>query len=206
MVSKLKEYCLRHDIAIYISLLGSLIMGTIPLVSVLLKFDWASLNYCIFSYLMAVSVAWQWAIEKFHVKPHPYVAAIISMALIIAPMMASFVLTILSKDAPVSSTNWLIYIYALYGMTKMVLAIRDIVRKRKSPKQYALSFLGLSSALYTMQMMEISLIAAFGDSQDNAMYMLQLFTQGAIFLISLFMVEMLVYKTLAKKRDQDAVA
>ncbi|MBO6285248.1 MAG: hypothetical protein J6O18_02910, partial [Bacilli bacterium] len=67
-------------------------------------------------------------------------------------------------------------------------------------------YLGLSSALYTMQMMEISLIAAFGDSQDNAMYMLQLFTQGAIFLISLFMVEMLVYKTLAKKRDQDAVA
>ena len=116
-----------------------------------------------------------------------------------------FVLTILSKDAPVSSANWLIYIYALYGTVKMALAIRGIVRKQKSPRQYALSFLGLSSALYTMQMMEISLIAAFGDSQDSAMYMMKLFTQGAIFLISLFMVGVLVYKTLAKKRDQDTV-
>ena len=194
-----------RGIDFYVSLLGPLTMGTIHLVFVIIKFDWILVNYCVFSYLMLFFKVWQWAIEKHHMKPNNYVAGIISILVVLAPMMAAFVLTILYKDAPHYFIDWFIYAYALYGTLKMIFAIRGLVKKNKTDRQYVLAFLGFVGALYTMQMMEFNLIMTFSENSDNSMYLMQLFSQGAIFLFSLFVIGLFIYKAISlnKKNDSD---
>lgn len=130
------------------------------------------------------------------------------MVIVLAPMMAAFVLTILYKDSPHYFIDWFIYAYALYGTLKMIFAIKSLVKKGKTDRQYVLSFLGLIGALYTIQMMEFSLIMTFSTETNNAMYLMQLFTQGAIFLFSLFVIGLFIYKvkTLNKNKDCGGVA
>lgn len=202
--TKLIDFYHKSNIAFYVSLIGPLIMGTIHLVFVLIKFDWILINYCIFSYLMALFKLWQWAIEKYRMPPNPYVAAIISMAIVLAPMMAAFVLTIKYKDAPHFFFDWIIYAYALYGTLKMVLAIKGLLKKNKTDRQYVLSYLGLIGALYTMQMMEFNLIMTFGSDSNDAMYMMQLSTQGAIFLFSLIVIGLFVHRIFSRNKNQSA--
>lgn len=195
--------------AFYISLIGPFIMGTIHLVFVIIKFDWILVNYCVFSYLMVFFKVWQQAIEKYHIKPNHYVAGIISILVVLAPMMAAFVLTILYKDSPHYFIDWFVYAYALYGTVKMVFAIKNLVKKDKTNRQYVLSFLCLIGALYTIQMMEFSLIKTFAESgNDGSMYLMQLFSQAAIFLFSLFVIGLFIYKaiTLNKNKDCGGVA
>ena len=209
IINRIKDFYNRGNIAFYISLLGPFIMGSIHLAFTIIKFDWILVNYCIFSYLLFLFKVWQWAIEKYHIKPCHYLAGAISMVIVLAPMMAAFVLTILFKDSPHYFIDWFIYAYALYGTLKMVFAIKSLVKKDKTDRQYVLSFLGLLGALYTIQMMEFSLIKTFSESgNDSSMYLMQLFTQGAIFLFSLFVIVLFVYKTiiLSKKKDCDGVA
>lgn len=204
-IQSVKDFLRKDIVSLLISLIGPLFMGTFHLVFVILRFDWILLNYCIFSYLLALFLVWQWSIERFHLKPHPYVAAIISMFIIVAPMMVSLVLTILYKDAPHYLFDWFIYAYAAYGTIKMVLAIRNLCKKEKTERQYVLSFFGLLSALYTIQMMEFALIKTFSQEGDNAMYLMQLFTQGFIFLFALFLIGLFIYKmvTLRKTKIED---
>ena len=131
------------------------------------------------------------------------------MFIVLTPMIVAFVLTILYKDAPHYFIDWFIYAYALYGTLKMIFAIKSLVKKDKTDRQYVLSFIGLIGALYTIQMMEFSLIKTFSESEnDGSMYLMQLFTQGAIFLFSLFVIGLFIYKviTLNKNKDCDGVA
>ena len=189
IISEIIEFYNKGDNKFYFSLLGPLTMGTIHLAATIMRFDWIVVNYCIFSYLMALFKAWQWAIEKYHIKPNHYLAGAISTIIVLTPMMAAFVLTILYKDEPHYSIDWLIYAYALYGTLKMVFAIKSLVKKDKTQRQYVLSYLGLLAALYTIQMMEFSLIKTFSDkSQENSMYLMQLFSQGAIFIFSIVII------------------
>ena len=201
IINKIKDFYSHGDVAFYVSLLGPLTMGTIHLVFAIIQFDWIVTNYCIFYSLMVLSKVWQWAIEKYNLKPNAYIAGTISISMILAPMMAAFVLTILYKDAPRYFWDWLVYAYASYGTLKMIFAIRSLTKKNRTDKQFVLSFLGLLGALYTMQMMEFSLITTFSEP-NYAMYLMQLFTQGAIFLFSLFVVGLFVFKAVALKREQ----
>ena len=209
LTKKIIDFYRSGNVAFYISLLGPLVMGTIHLIFVIIKFDWILVNYCIFSYLMLLFKVWQWAIEKYHVKPNNYLAGAISMFIVLTPMMAAFVLTIMFKDAPHYFIDWFIYAYATYGTIKMIFAIKSLVKKDKTDRQYVLSFLGLIGALYTIQMMEFSLIKTFSDSEaDQSMYLMQLFTQGAIFLFSLFVIGLFAFKVISlnKNKDCDGVA
>ena len=200
-INKIKEYYYKHNMSLYISLLGSFIMGTIHLIFVIFHFDWIVVNYCIFSYLMFFSKLWQWAIEKYHIKISHFMAGIISMTIILFPMMASFILTIMYRDTPHYIFNWLIYAYALYGTIKIIFAIKNITKKDRNDKQYVLSSLALIGSLYTIQMMEFSLITTFSDNEvDNSMYLMQLFTQGAIFLFSIFIIGLFIYKLITNKK------
>ena len=145
-----------------------------------------------------------YTIEKYHIKPNHYLAAIISLSIVIAPMMAAFVLTILYKDSPHYFIDWFIYAYALYGTLKMIFAIKSLAKKDKTDRQFVLSFLGLIGALYTIQMMEFSLIKTFSESgNDGSMYLMQLFTQGAIFLFSLFVIGLFIYKAISLNKNKD---
>ena len=200
IISKIMEFYNKGDNRFYFSLLGPLTMGTIHLAATIMHFDWIVVNYCIFSYLMALFKVWQWAIEKYHIMPNHYLAGAISTIIVLAPMMAAFVLTILYKDDPNYFIDWLIYAYALYGTLKMVFAIKSLVKKDKTKRQYVLSYLGLLAALYTIQMMEFSLIKTFSDkNQDNSMYLMQLFTQGAIFIFSIVVIILFLKKYISDK-------
>lgn len=205
IINRIKDFYSRGDIAFYISLLGPFIMGTIHLVFVIIKFDWILVNYCIFSYLMFLFKVWQWAIEKYHLKPNHFVAGIISMLIVLAPMMAALVLTILYKDSPHYFIDWFIYAYATYGTLKMIFAIKNLCKKEKTNRQYVLSFFGLISALYTIQMMEFSLIKTFSESgNDGSMYLMQLFTQGAIFIVSLIIIVLFIIRLIKQKPAEDS--
>ena len=77
----------------------------------------------------------------------------------------------------------------------MIFAIISLVKKDKTDRQFVLSFFGLIGALYTIQMMEFSLIKTFSESEnDDSMYLMQLFTHGAIFLFLLFVIGLFIYK------------
>ena len=117
--------------------------------------------------------------------------------------IAAFVLTILYKDSPHYFIDWFIYAYALYGTLKMVFAIKSLVKKDKTDRQYVLSFLGLIGSLYTIQMMEFSLIMTFSTETNNAMYLMQLFSQGAIFLFSIFVIGLLICKAITINKNKD---
>ena len=201
IIQKIKNFYHYKDVSFYVSLLGPLTMGTIHLISLIIKFDNILLCYCLFSYLLVFLKVWQWAIDKFKIKPNNYIAGIISIILLLTPMMSSFILTILYKDAPNYIFNWLIYAYALYGTIKLVFSIISISKKEKTDKKYVLSYVGLLSALYTIQMMEFNLIMTFSDKENQAMYMILLFTQGFIFLFSLFVIGLFVRKLIIKKKE-----
>ena len=120
ITDKIKAVYHTGDVAFYCSLFGPLFMGTVHLISVLIKFDWIVVNYCIFCFLMCLFKVWQWAIEKYKIRPNHYVAGFVSVLIIIAPMMASFLLTILYRNATHYLIDWFIYAYATYGTVKMV--------------------------------------------------------------------------------------
>lgn len=200
IISKIIEFYNKCDNRFYFSLLGPLTMGTIHLAATIIHFDWIVVNYCIFSYLMALFKVWQWAIEKYNIKPNNLMAGVISMITIIAPMMASFIMTIMFKDAPHYIFEWFIYAYATYGTIKMVLAIKSLVKKEKSNREYVNAFLGLISALYTIQMMEFKLIMfASNDEVNFSMFIMQYFTQGAIFIFSIVVIILFVKKYISDK-------
>ena len=203
IINKIKDYYNKGDIAFYISLLGPFVMGSFHLIFTIIKFDWILVNYCIFFYLMLLVKVWQWAIEKYLLKINNYIAGIISLGLVLAPMMASFVLTILYRESVYYFIDWFIYAYALYGTLKMIFAVKNLIKKNKTDKQYVLSFFGLIGALYTMQMMEFNLIMSFDDNRDNSMYMMLLFTQGAIFLFSIFVIGLFIYKVVTFNNKQE---
>lgn len=204
MIKRLIDLYHSHDVDFYCSLLGPLLMGTIHLVSVLIHFDWITLNYCVFSYLIMLFKVFQWSIERFNLKINPYVAALIMLIVIIAPMMASFVLTIKFADNPTYIFDWIIYVYAAYGTIKMILSIRSRIKsKGETTRTYILSWIGLISALYTIMMMEFKLIMfAEEGSVSNEMNMMMLFTQGAIFIFTLFVVGLFVYKLVNDKKNK----
>lgn len=204
MVRKILDFYHTGDTALYVSLFASFIMGTFHLIFIILKFDWILFNYCLFFYLMCLAKVWQCVIKKYQMKMSHYLAGIISLCFILFPMMAAFVLTILYKDAPHYLIDWFIYAYALYGTLKIFFAIKSLVKKDKTDRQFVLSFLGLIGALYTIQMMEFSLIKAFSESgNDGSMYLMQLFTQGNIFLFSLFVIGLFIYKAITLNKNKD---
>ena len=200
-IDRIKSIYNHGDVAFYFSLLGPLLMGTLHLIVTILHFNWIFLNYCIFSYTVVLFKVWQWAIEKYRIKPNCYIAGVISLVFIIAPMMASIVMTIRYKDAPHYVFDWLVYAYATYATIKIVFAIRSMFKKNKNDRQYILSYLGMITSLYTVQMMEFALIMTFSSGRsDNSMYLMQLFTQGAIFLFALFVIFLFIRKYVNSKK------
>ena len=195
MFELIKKIFKNNDVRFIISLVGPLVMGTINLVSIIMHFDWIFLNYSIFAYLMALIKVWFWAIDKYKIKPTHYSAGVISLLLILAPMMAALVLTIRYKDEPHYIFDWFIYAYALYGTIKMVFAVKNMTKKDKTISEYVLTYFSMISALYTIQMMEFALIKTFDTNpSNNSMYVLELFSQGAIFVFVIVVMLIFVFK------------
>lgn len=201
-INELKEFYQKHNINFYLSLLGPLIMGTIHLISMLIHYDYIVLNYAIFCCLILLIKVWQWAIERFNLKLNPYIAGIISVILILAPMMASIILTILYRNAIHYPFDWFIYAYALYGTVKMTMAIIKLAKRcKKTKRTIVISWIGIISASYTIQMMEFQLITTFNENGiDDVMHTMMKFTQGVIFILSLFVLGLFIKKYIEEIR------
>ena len=200
LIHQLKCFYHKGNNQFYFSLIGPFVMGTIHLIFTIIHFDWIVLNYCIFSYLMCLSRFGQFLVYQDKLKISHLLLGAISLLIVIAPMMASFILTIRYKETPHYLFDWLIYAYALYGTIKMVFAIKTLTKKEKDDHQYVLSFFGLTSALYTIQMMEFHLIKFASSGEDESMYLMQLFSQGAIFLFTSFVIGLFIYKHIKQRR------
>ena len=192
---KLKQAYYKYNMDFYFSVFASFSMGTIHLISVILAFDWIVLNYCVFSYLMMLFKVWQWAIEKYNIKPSHYIAGAVSVGVVLAPMMISFVATIYLKGAPTYIFDWFIFAYALYGTVKMTMAIIKLSKKNveKTDRECVNAWLGLLSAFYTMQMMEFKLIMFASDGVvDKSMFYLQMISQATIFCFAVFLIVLFI--------------
>ena len=53
-------------------------------------------------------------------------------------------------------------------------------------------------------MMEFNLIKTFDEGNDNAMYLMQLFTQGAIFIVSLIIIVLFIIRLIKQKPAEDS--
>lgn len=198
---KIKSFYYSGNNELYFSLIPPFVMGTIHLIFVLINFDWIVLNYSIFYYVLMLIRVWQWFIEKYNLKPNVYISGVISMVLLIIPMMASFVLTIRFKDAPHYIFDWIIYAYALYAVIKMIFAVKKRLKKDKTNREYIVSWFSIIGALYTIQMMEFALISTFSNQKNNEeMYILELFTQGAIFIFSIFIIILFIKQYIRLKK------
>ena len=178
-------------------------MGIFHQVYIIISFNFIILNYCIFCFSILFIKVWQWAIDKYALKPSHYISGIISIVVIIMPMMASLILTILYRDTPYFLFDWLIYAYALFGTIKMTLAIKNMFKKNKTEKEYVLCIFGIISASYTIQMMEFALIKTFSVTQNETMFILQLMTQGAIFILAIVLMICLFYKSINKIKNNN---
>ena len=186
-----------HNIDFYCSLIGPLTMFIIHLISVLMHFEWMTFNYGLYSLMILFIKVLLWASEKYHWKASTYLLSALATSFLIIPMMVSFVMTILYRESPTYVFEWLVYAYALYATIKTVLAIRKriIVKKDETIRAYVLSWLGLITALYTIQMLQFRLIRFIeGEQVSDSMYMMQLFTQGFISLFAVFVVGLFVYR------------
>ena len=83
----------------------------------------------------------------------------------------------------------------------------DRLRQYKSlcmnRKEYVLCIFGIISASYTIQMMEFALIKTFSVRQNETMFILQLMTQGAIFILAIVLMICLFYKSLKKIKNNN---
>lgn len=206
LFKKINSIYHSHNIDFYCSLLGPLTMFIIHLISVMMHFEWLTFNYALFFLLMIFIKTFLFFDEKYDWKINTYLVAAISTVFLSIPMMVSFILTILYRDAPSYIFEWLIYAYALYATIKIVVAIRKRIKAKygETERTYVSSWIGLVGALYTLQMLEFRLIKFVeGDNVSDQMYMMQLFTQGLIFLFAVFVVILFVYRFMNNKKTAD---
>ena len=197
LFKKINTFYHSNDVDFYCSLIGPLTMFIIHLISVLIHFDWMIFNYGLYSLMILFIQVLLWASEKFHWKANTYLMSAFATLFLIIPMMVSFVMTILNRESPTYLFEWLIYAYALYATIKTVIAIRKriIAKNDETIRIYVLSWFGLITALYTIQMLQFRLIRYIeGEQVSDSMYMMQLFTQGFIFLFAVFVVGLFIYR------------
>lgn len=195
-VESIKRLYREKKTALSVSIAGPLFMGTVHLISTLKRFSWLTFNYCLFSYLLVLIKVLLAYYDRDDNKRRLYLAGALSLCFLVVPMTVAMVKTILEKDAPVFFFYWMIYLYAMYGTVKFVLAVRSRHKARKSGSVYQgiLSWLSLVTAAYTIQMMEFALIATFDKDRSNAMIMMQFFTHGVIIILTVFVIVLLFVK------------
>ena len=138
---------------------------------------------------------------EYYWKVNIYFVSIISLAFLIIPMMASFVLTILYRENPVYPFEWLVYAYALFATIKIVVAIGTRIKSNETKRKYVLSYISIITALYTIQMLEFRLIRFVEmDEVSDSMYLMQLFTQGAIFIFLIIVLVIFICKLIKDKK------
>ena len=174
-IYELIKFYKSKELGFYFSLAGLITLGVLNTITTINCFSWLSLNYALVYYLFAI-IRIILRLQKNN--RHIYIIGALSFIVIAAPLIASMVLTILEREKPVYYFYWVIYAYSLYGTVKIVVAIKNYFKKDKTDYDSVLSILNLVSALFTIELLEFSLISTFG--QEDKLLLLQLSFQGFI--------------------------
>lgn len=205
MIERIKEIWQKYELGFYASITGSLVMGTIHLISTCLNFSWLTFNYMLFCYLLLLGRVLIWAVAKKNDKYLYLIGAFIILFLLV-PLAVSLVRTIMEKDAPNYIFEWIIYGYATYGTYKLTYAIIRLVKSKKiNNEKNVLSWLSLISALYTLFMMEFALIKTFSEDAGEKMYILMLFTQGFIILATVAVLVLFIYRFIKNSKAKEEI-
>lgn len=202
---KIKNIYDEKNISLYTSLIGSVVMGTVHLVTLRAHFSALTLSCCLFFYLLALIRLGAVCLDRGKNKRILYLAGATSLCVLIIPMTEAIVRTIAERHAPKYIFSWMIYVYAVYGTLKFVFAVRSRHAARKSGDvcRGVLSWVSLVAAAYTLQMMEFALIETFDADHSDAMVYMQYFTHGAIIAFTVFVIVYLILRYKRSENDAD---
>lgn len=170
----------------YITITASFILIIVNIITCIASFSWVFISYIIFLTLMLIFNIF---LKKVFINSNKiYLIGAIFLLILILPMGQCFVLTILFRNYQTPIWFWIPYLYALFVTIKTTLCIRGFI-KNKTPQGKVNSILNIVSTLYTIQMLEFTLIMEFGKDTDlNNMIILQYVSQAVIIAVTLFLI------------------
>ena len=195
----------EKQLGYWLSLFGSLLMEFISLLNTLISYSIITLFYAIFAFSIFFIKMVIRFLEKKDKEKLVLLFSSISMFILSIPLVMSMILTILFKEKTVYLFFWMIYAYATYGTIKMTTTIIGLKRsyKMNNPFIKANSYFSFIGALYTIQMMQFALISNFGEDED--LHVLQMMTQGIIFLICIYLGFNLFLSYIKKRKNSASV-
>ena len=201
MIKKIKEFYYKHELNFYLSILGFFLMGTAHVVLTILEFTWLSLNYALFCFLMLISRIIIWSLTKKNKISNIYAISAILLFLIIIPLAVTMVMTILKKNAPNYLYEYFIYAYALYAFIKISVSIKNLIKyKNENDEQRILAWFSLVASLFTLFMLEFSMIRIFTKTDASSLYILEMFFQGIIIAIVITLIIYFIRENVKKNR------
>lgn len=203
MIKRIKYFFNKYELSFYLSMIGFFIMGTIHMVLTILQFSWLSLNYTLFCYLMLLSRLIIRLLNKKKKTKNIFVISAALLASIIIPLSLTMVITIFNKATPVYLIEYFIYAYALYAFIKITFAIKNLIKyKNENDEERILGWFSLIGALFTLFMLEFSMIRIFGGTDASSLRILELFFQGIIIALVLALIIYFVIKSCKIKREK----
>ena len=201
MIKKIKEFYHKYELSFYLSILGFFLMGTAHVVLTILEFTWLSLNYALFCFLMFISRIIIWILTKKNKTSNLYIISAVLLFLIIIPLAVTMVMTILNKNAPNYLYEYFIYAYALYAFIKISVSIKNLIKyKKENDEQKILAWFSLVAALFTLFMLEFSMIRTFAKTDASSLYILEMFFQGIIIAIVIALIIYFIRENIKNNR------
>ena len=201
MIKKIKDIWIKYELGFYSSVAGSLIMGTIHLVSTIMSFSWLTFNYMLFYYLLMFARVFIWYL---HLKKKNvfYLSGAIWLTLVLIPLGVSLFKTISDKEVTVYIFDWIIYGYAFYAFFKLIVSIINLSKKekRQQPERNVLSWMSLISALFTMFMLEFTMIRTYIEGDVGSMWIMEFTFQIVTLAITLFAIGLFVFRAVKPKK------
>ncbi len=187
MISKIKNIWEKYNLGFYGYVLGSFIMGTIHLIMICMSFSWLVFNYMLFCYIMMAIRLVIWYADKKSETKKTYLIGAISLFIILIPLTVSLIKTILDREYKPFIFEWLIYAYALFAFTKLIVGIVKLVKARDTGDSIViLCWFNIVDALFTMFMLEFTMIRAFNEVGDNSLLIIEYVFQAFIIALTVF--------------------
>ncbi len=187
MINKIKEIWQKYDLAFYGYVAGSFLMGTFHLIMICISFSWLVFNYMLFCYIMMLIRLIVWFVDKKIGAKNNYIIGAVSLTIILIPLTVSLVRTIMDKEYSPFFFEWFIYAYALFAFTKLISGIVKLVKAHSNgDSDIVLCWFTIVDALFTMFMLEFTMIRTFSDPSDGSIFIIEYLFQGFIIAFTAF--------------------
>lgn len=182
MIKKFRELNDKFDITYFASVLALLFMGTIHLVIAIKDKSNYALSYAIFYYIMTFARLLIWCSFKLRRIKYVYLTTALVLLISLVPLVETIMLKIDNNETMYLIYDWFIYVYALYAFIKISFAIYNLIR-RNTESRKMLAFISIISAVFTMFMLEFTLIRMFGELNKTEYIIEMIFILGILLLV-----------------------